>query len=81
MAEERFDLVLADIAMPGMDGIEMINKMKKDKRFSKIPVVVVSAKESEQDKKRGMEAGASAYIMKSTFDQTELLDTIERLIG
>lgn len=80
LAEERFEIVLSDISMPGMDGIEMLNRMRKDNRFSEIPVVVVSTKESEEDKKRGLEAGANAYLVKREFDQTNLLNTIERLI-
>jgi len=81
LAAEKYDLVLTDISMPGMDGIEMIKRMKSDKRFREIPVVVVSSKETEEDKKRGLEVGASAYLGKGSFDQTNLLDTVERLIG
>jgi two-component system chemotaxis sensor kinase CheA len=81
LAAEKYDLVVTDISMPGMDGIEMIRRMKSDKRFREIPVVVVSSRETQEDKKRGLEVGASAYLGKGSFDQANLLDTVERLIG
>jgi len=55
--------------------------VKGDERFKDLPVVLVTSLELPQDKIRGLEAGADAYITKSTFDQLELLETIERLIG
>jgi two-component system chemotaxis sensor kinase CheA len=54
--------------------------VKRHERFKELPVVLVTALESPQDRIRGLEAGADAYIAKSTFDQRELLETIERLI-
>jgi len=81
LAQGRYQLVLTDISMPVMDGIEMIREMRKDARLSEIPVIVVSSQESEDDVRRGLEAGATAYLGKKTFDQTDLLDTVERLIG
>jgi len=75
------DAVVADIAMPRMDGFAFTEKVKGHERFKDLPVVLVTSLESPEDKIRGLEAGADAYITKSTFDQLELLDTIERLIG
>jgi two-component system chemotaxis sensor kinase CheA len=64
-----------------MDGFALTQTIKNDARYSHLPVVLVTALESQEDKVRGLEAGADAYIMKGSFDQRELLETIERLIG
>ena len=78
---EPLDAIVADIVMPRMDGFVFTEKVRADKRYQELPVVLVTSLESIQDKIRGLEAGADAYITKSTFDQRELLETIERLIG
>lgn len=79
LMENEFDLIVSDIQMPNMDGLELTEKIKQDKRYEKIPVILVTALESTEDKKRGIEVGADAYIIKSSFDQSNLLDTIKRL--
>ncbi len=77
---EDFDLVVSDISMPRMDGFSLTAKIRGDKKLSELPVVLVTALESRDDQERGMEVGASAYIVKSSFEQSNLLDTIQRLI-
>ncbi len=74
------DLVVSDIAMPRLDGIELTSRLKNDPRTSDLPVILVTSLDSAQDKARGIEAGADAYITKGTFDQSNLLETIEQLI-
>jgi two-component system chemotaxis sensor kinase CheA len=74
------DLVVSDINMPRMDGLVLTQSIKGDSSYARMPVVLVTSLESPQDRLHGMEAGADAYIVKSTFDQKELLETIERLI-
>ncbi len=74
------DLVVSDINMPRMDGFVLTQSIKGDSAYARMPVVLVTSLESPQDRLHGMEAGADAYIVKSTFDQHELLETIERLI-
>jgi two-component system chemotaxis sensor kinase CheA len=81
MQEETYDAVVFDIEMPRMDGFQLTEKVRRDNRFEHLPIVLVTSLESPEDKIRGMEAGADVYITKGTFDQTELLETIERLIG
>ena len=78
---ESLDIIVSDIAMPRMDGFELTEQIKADPRFEDLPVILVTSLESPQDKTRGMQAGADAYIVKSHFDQQGLLETIERLIG
>jgi len=77
---EDFDLVVSDIDMPRMDGFNLTAKIRADKKLSELPVVLVTALESRDDQERGIEVGADAYIVKSSFDQSNLLDTIRRLI-
>ena len=81
MQEESFDAVVFDIEMPRMDGFELTEKVRRDTRFEHLPIVLVTSLESPEDRVKGMEAGADVYITKGTFDQQELLETIERLIG
>ncbi len=76
-----FNAVVADIKMPRMDGFVLTEKVKRDERYRELPLVLVTSLESRQDKTRGLEAGADAYITKGSFDQRELLATLERLIG
>jgi two-component system chemotaxis sensor kinase CheA len=81
MAGTRYDLIVSDIEMPRMDGFELCRTLKKKEGFADIPFVMVTALQKEEDKRRGMEVGAAAYIVKSAFEQANLLDTIERLVG
>ena len=81
MQEEPFDAVVFDIQMPRMDGFQLTEKVRRDKRFEHLPIVLVTSLASPEDKLKGMEAGADVYITKGDFDQQELLQTMERLIG
>ena len=73
-------LIVSDINMPRLDGFELTGKIKTDPRYTNIPVILVTSLDSPADKARGIEVGADAYIVKSSFDQGNLLDTIEQLI-
>jgi len=81
MTSTKYDLIVSDIEMPRMDGFELCSTLKKNVGLKEIPFVMVTALQKEEDKRRGMEVGAAAYIVKSAFEQTNLLDTIERLVG
>jgi len=80
MTSELPDLVISDIQMPRMDGFALTTRIKKETRTSRLPVILVTSLESPEDKARGVEAGADAYIIKSSFDQINLLETITQLI-
>jgi two-component system chemotaxis sensor kinase CheA len=75
-----FDLLVSDIQMPKMNGFELTESVRKDKLLSELPVVLVTALDSAEDKEKGMEAGANAYIIKSSFDQNHLMETVKWLI-
>jgi two-component system chemotaxis sensor kinase CheA len=77
---ERFDVVISDVDMPRMNGFNLTEKIRGDKKLAELPVVLVTALESREDKERGIDVGANAYIVKSSFDQNNLLEVIKRLI-
>jgi two-component system, chemotaxis family, sensor histidine kinase and response regulator WspE len=77
----EYDLVISDVDMPRMDGIQLVRSIKGDARLKSIPVVIVSYKEREEDRMRGLDAGADAYLTKSSFHDQTLLNTVADLIG
>jgi two-component system, chemotaxis family, sensor histidine kinase and response regulator WspE len=77
----HFDLVISDIDMPRMDGIEFVTLIKKHPHLKNMPVMVVSYKDREADKLRGLEAGADYYLAKSSFHDQTLLQAVTDLIG
>lgn len=76
----NFDIVVSDVEMPRMDGFELTAHIRADKRLAELPVVLVTALESREDRERGIDAGANAYLVKSNFDQSNLLEVIKRFI-
>jgi len=79
--EGRFDLVISDIDMPRLDGLELVRRMKADVRLQATPVVIVSYKDREEDRLRGLEAGANHYLTKSSFHDDTLIQAVRELIG
>jgi len=77
---EKFDMVVSDVDMPRMNGFDLTLKIRGDKKLSELPVVLVTALDSRDDKERGIDVGANAYIVKSSFDQSNLLEVVRRLI-
>jgi two-component system chemotaxis sensor kinase CheA len=73
--------VVTDVQMPEMDGIELLRAIRDDRVRSSVPVVVVTSKGSAEDRQRGLDAGADAYIVKDQFDQRTLIDTVGRLLA
>jgi len=74
------DLVVSDVEMPHMDGFELTEAIRSSRKHQVLPVVLVTAREKEQDKERGIAVGADAYLVKSAFDQRNLLETIAQLL-
>ncbi|MFJ4141569.1 hybrid sensor histidine kinase/response regulator [Pseudomonas sp. NPDC089734] len=78
---EDFDLLITDIDMPRMDGIELVTLLRRDTRLQSLPVMVVSYKDREEDRRRGLDAGADYYLAKASFHDDALLDAVAELIG
>lgn len=81
LAGTRFDLIVSDVEMPGMNGFELTEKIKSMENTQDIPVIIVTSLASDNDRRKGIEVGAQAYIVKGSFDQGTLLETVETLIG
>ena len=76
----HFDLVVSDVEMPHLDGFDLTARLRADKRLADLPVVLVTALGSREDKERGVQVGANAYVVKSSFDQDNLLDVVRGLL-
>jgi two-component system, chemotaxis family, sensor kinase CheA len=76
-----FDAVLTDVEMPGLDGFSLTVKLRQSERHRDTPIIIITSRESEADKRRGIEVGADAYIVKGDFNQTSLVDALRNLLG
>lgn len=81
LRQGEFHLLISDIDMPRMDGIELISLVKQDRRLRSIPTMIVSYKDREEDRRRGLEAGADYYLSKGSFHDDTLLRAVGDLIG
>ncbi len=81
LGQAPVDLVLSDVEMPGMDGFTLTRKIRRTRGWENVPVVIMTSRGDDADKRAGLDAGASAYLLKSEFDQADLVDTVRRLIG
>jgi CheY-like chemotaxis protein/chemotaxis signal transduction protein len=75
------DLVLSDVEMPGMDGYALTRTIRSTHGWEHVPVVIMTSRGSEDDQRAGLDAGASAYLLKTEFDQDQLVATVRRLVG
>ncbi len=80
LKENTFDAVVSDVEMPRMNGFDLTEKIRSDKVLSEIPVVLVTSLSKKEDREKGIDCGANAYIVKSSFDQSNLLEILERMI-
>ncbi|HNX98914.1 MAG TPA: response regulator, partial [Candidatus Aminicenantes bacterium] len=78
---KRFDLILGDIEMPEMDGFEMIEQIRRIEEYKVTPIIVLSTREREEDKIRGIQVGANAWLQKQNFEDREFLNVIKSFIG
>ena len=75
------DLVVTDVDMPEMDGLTLTEAIRASTEWGSLPIIVVTSRESADDRRRGVEAGADAYMVKDSFDQHALLETVARMVG
>ncbi|PKP53276.1 MAG: hybrid sensor histidine kinase/response regulator [Bacteroidetes bacterium HGW-Bacteroidetes-1] len=80
LQNEKFDILVSDVEMPGMNGFELTSSIRQDNTLADMPIILVTALDSSDDRQRGMEAGANAYIVKGSFEKSNLIETIKRLI-
>ena len=80
LSARRFDAVVSDVEMPHMDGLALTERIRREPKYNELPIILVTSLASEEDKRRGVEVGANAYIAKPTFNQGLLLDTLRRFI-
>jgi two-component system sensor histidine kinase and response regulator WspE len=78
---ESYDLLVSDVDMPRMNGIELIRTLRRDPRFEQLPVIIVSYKDREEDRLEGFEAGANAYLTKGSFHDDSFVSAVADLIG
>jgi two-component system sensor histidine kinase and response regulator WspE len=81
LANGRFALVVTDVDMPRMNGIELVTRIKADERFAQLPIVIVSYKDREEDRQLGLKAGADIYLTKGSVHDQGLLGAVRDLIG
>ena len=77
----KADLVFLDVQMPGMDGFTFTRTLRSTRGWEDVPVVIMTSRGDDADQRAGLDAGASAYLLKSEFDQHELVETVRRLVG
>ncbi|MBF0471692.1 MAG: hybrid sensor histidine kinase/response regulator, partial [Gammaproteobacteria bacterium] len=81
LQQGHFDAVVSDINMPNLDGFELCSRIRQQAAYEDLPLILVTTLSSVEDKQRGLEVGANAYITKGTFERSALIDTLHRLIG
>lgn len=79
--EGDFDAVLTDVEMPNMDGFTLTARLRQEDKYRSKPIIIITSREKEEDKRRGVQVGADAYIVKGDFDQSNLVDTLRALLG
>jgi CheY-like chemotaxis protein len=77
----EFDAVLTDVEMPNMDGFTLTARLREEEKYRDTPIVIITSREKEEDKRRGIQVGADAYIVKGDFEQGSLVDTLRSLLG
>ncbi len=79
LQQNNYDLLISDVQMPELDGYQLTAQVRRDKRLSALPIILISSLASEDERRKGLESGADAYIVKSLFEQGELMNRIKEL--
>jgi two-component system sensor histidine kinase and response regulator WspE len=75
------DLVVTDLEMPGLDGLELTREIKGQDALKRLPVIILTTRGGEDDRKRGLAAGADGYITKGDLVRQDLVDVVKRLLA
>jgi two-component system sensor histidine kinase and response regulator WspE len=78
---KEYDLLISDVDMPQMNGIELVTRVRANPRLARLPVIILSYKDREEDRRRGLEAGADFYLTKGSFDNGTFLQAVVDLVG
>ena len=81
LTARSYDLLITDVDMPRMNGIDLIRAVRRETRFAKLPIIIVSYKDREEDRLLGLEVGANAYLTKGSFHDDSFIRTVTDLIG
>ncbi|MEI6430310.1 MAG: response regulator, partial [Pseudanabaena sp. ELA607] len=81
VSTNNYDLVISDVDMPRLNGIELVKKIKTTQKLAHIPVIIVSYKDREQDRLNGLQAGANYYLTKASFHDDSLIKAVRNLLG
>ena len=81
MLFRSYDLLVTDVDMPRMTGIELVTRVKADPGLQTMPVIIVSYKDREEDRLKGLEAGADRYMTKSSFHDETFISAVQELVG
>jgi two-component system, chemotaxis family, sensor kinase CheA len=79
LRSQSFDLLVSDVEMPRLNGFDLAARIRGDNKLSELPIILVTALEKREDRERGIDVGANAYLVKSSFDQSNLLEAVRRL--
>jgi two-component system chemotaxis sensor kinase CheA len=79
--QKVFDAVLTDVEMPNMDGFSLTTALREDERYHAVPIIIITSRQKEEDRRRGVEVGADAYIVKGDFDQSNLIEILKNIVG
>ncbi|MBU0483808.1 MAG: hybrid sensor histidine kinase/response regulator [Proteobacteria bacterium] len=78
--ENKYDIIITDVEMPRMDGFTLTETLRADKDYKNTPIMLLTSRDKDEDKRRGIQVGANAYILKGDFEQSNLISTIENLV-
>ncbi|WP_378956193.1 response regulator [Pelosinus sp. sgz500959] len=79
--QRMYDAIITDVEMPHLDGFSLTMRLRQDERYREVPIIIVTSRARDEDKRRGIQLGANAYIVKGSFDQNNLIETVQNLIG
>ena len=81
LRSKKYDLLVVDVDMPRLSGLDVVRRVRADTQLSRLPIIIVSYKDTDADRLNGLEAGADGYFGKSQFQDDQLVSAVQDLIG